>query len=403
MRRAVGFLARWLGRGSLLAAWLGMLAWLVGHAAGDRTLLLQYLNWVPTLAVIFGASALLIFAGVFFRAARRSAWSLDAQAEPPPDPATWKGPCRRALALTRLGWLALFMLVAWLVAVEWRIASAPRPGPASRPFTLRTVFWNQSKDLAPDASRWVSLVAAQDPDLVMLTDPPGAAVAGYPALIDAMRPAPGAPMHSLSFLGFSVISRVPILAWGGSSLGLKSSLGFDPRHWVTPKELWRDVPDPGRAMWLTLETTPILGKPITVWILDLPSDLGYPREQMMRDAAAAIAAFRGPMWVFDSRGAMTPSGSSTFPPADMMVGDFNTPRGARSLRHLTAMNGRSLEHGFDIAGRGHAASFPGRWLPLELWHIDHGFVSPEIVTTRYTLVHTGISTHALQAMDVRAR
>ncbi len=47
-------------------------------------------------------------------------------------------------------------------------------------------------------------------------------------------------------------------------------------------------------MWLTLETTPILGKPITVWILDLPSDLGYPREQMMRDAAAAIAASAGP-------------------------------------------------------------------------------------------------------------
>jgi hypothetical protein len=403
MRRAVGFLARWVGRGALALASLGLLGWLVGQLAGDRTLFTQYLFWVPTLGVILGASALLVLAGLCFRAARRAAWSLDARAEPPPDPASWRGPCRAALALTRLGWLAVFALIAWLIAIEWRIAGDARPAPGPRGQTLRTVFWNQSRDLAPDPARWTRLVLAQDPDLVLLTDPPGLAVADYPALLDALRPAPDARMHSLSFLGFAVISRDPILAWGGTSLGLKSELGFDPRHWVTPRELWRDVPDPGRAMWLTLDTTQRLGRPITLWLLDLPSDLGYPRELMLRDAAAAIAAFRGPMWVFDARGMITVSGTSPFPPADVLAGDLNTPCDSRSLRHLTTMNARALTHAFDHAGRGHAASFPGRWLPLELWHIDHGFVGPDLVATRYALVHTGISTHALQAMDVRSR
>ncbi|QYU67078.1 hypothetical protein J4558_19280 [Leptolyngbya sp. 15MV] len=102
------------------------------------------------------------------------------------------------------------------------------------------------------------------------------------------------------------------------------------------------------------------------------------------------------------------------------MGDFNIPRGARSLRHLT----QGLTHAFDAAGLGYVATFPRRqasapgaegspvarlWISwayrtgLPLLHIDHAFVARWLRVRRYEAPDGGAGSHHWQLVELEAR
>jgi endonuclease/exonuclease/phosphatase family metal-dependent hydrolase len=82
-----------------------------------------------------------------------------------------------------------------------------------------------------------------------------------------------------------------------------------------------------------------------------------------------------------------------FPPADLIMGDFNIPRGSASLRQAA----QGYPHAHTQAGHGHAGTYP-RHRPLV--HIDHMFIGPALRARRYQVVDGGVGSHRMQVLDV---
>ena len=82
-----------------------------------------------------------------------------------------------------------------------------------------------------------------------------------------------------------------------------------------------------------------------------------------------------------------------FPAPDIVVGDFNIPRSAGSLKAL----GRGYPSAFDQAGRGYMASYP-RVRPI--FHIDQTFVAPGLRVFDYRLPDIGAGAHRAQVVDI---
>jgi endonuclease/exonuclease/phosphatase (EEP) superfamily protein YafD len=85
-----------------------------------------------------------------------------------------------------------------------------------------------------------------------------------------------------------------------------------------------------------------------------------------------------------------------FPAPDLIVGDFNIPRGSRSLRRLTL----GYPHAHSQAGHGHAGTYPRH---RQLVHIDHMFVGPRLRAARYETVDPGVGSHRMQVVEVVVR
>jgi len=150
-------------------------------------------------------------------------------------------------------------------------------------------------------------------------------------------------------------------------------------------------------------------EPLVVWVVDLPSEPTLSRQETVR--AAIDAARRGPpkartpedgRWVWSNE-------TSGLDSPDLIIGDFNTPRGSSSLARFdgVAPSGRYLE-GFDAAGWGRARS----WIPthpnplvvalntLGDWHIDLAFLDARHAFAGYALVDLGPSSHRAQVADL---
>jgi hypothetical protein len=123
-----------------------------------------------------------------------------------------------------------------------------------------------------------------------------------------------------------------------------------------------------------LGTEAALGRPLDLLLVDLPSS---PRMRRMAIAERVRAAMDG-------------AGAEY----DLVVGDFNIPRGSRSIRHMFP----SHRHAFDVAGCGYGASFRrGDWL---LYHLDHVLLAPTVRAMRYRLVDPGLGRHMMQVVDL---
>lgn len=77
----------------------------------------------------------------------------------------------------------------------------------------------------------------------------------------------------------------------------------------------------------------------------------------------------------------------------LVVGDFNTPRDARSFEPLRA----HLRHAYEIAGRGWPYTWP---LPFPVYSLDHAWVSGDITVHRYRLRTAPISDHRRQVLTI---
>lgn len=358
LRRRVATASHWL---SILVI-IGLLLIGLGKVLTDRFHWSQYLFWIPTLPACVVACVGLLVSWAFVRPRYRGKWT------------------RRA------GWLLVTLILLGSIFVEWGGGTAPMAAPREQ--RLRVVFWNFGVSSEPG---WESPAIAQDPDLIVVR----AGTCTQPA---GVRERMGMNAMFCWEEGFMVTSKVPILAYGSGSLNIDQGLGLDPRE----SDLVRTGRDPGRAMWLLLETRERLGMNVVVWLVDLPSDLSIWRAAAMEQAFVAMAQGPAKRWVpndtKDGTGdwreasqAEVPGNAFQLP--HLIVGDFNTPHDAHSISILS----QGYPSAYSQAGLGYAATFPRAW---PLWQLDQAFIAPPLRACAHDIVNTPEGSHRMLVFDV---
>lgn len=335
--------------------------WGVGRLFTDASHATQFLFWIPTPTVLaFGAAALV--------AAR---WL----SPPCPD---GRQAHRRAQRVASLALLAVLVHAV----VEGRLLAAG-PAPASSDRTLRVAYWNPSWGTTPGLAE---VVRRSDADVFVVGDQPS------DVPWERVRDAMGGSRSALWAMNSVVLSRHPIRRWGATSLEIE---GVREQHRTNPDGTPRVTRQRGRAIWFELDTADAAGRPVVIWSIDMPSDPLLDRGYAGRQAARAVREWRGPTLVRSPEGRDVPEiePREGFPRPDLIVGDFNTHRGAASLRELTS----GTRDAFRLAGRGLMGTFP-RVLPL--WHVDLAFVGPDVRVRSYRLLDPGEGRHRMQIVDL---
>lgn len=357
--RAFASAAAWLGVGCACAV---LALWAVGRVCGDRWLLTQYLHWMPTILVIAAAITGLVISRL---ATRRAS----------PTRRDEKGSIRR----WRLAaWAGIIGATLHVALVEWRWFERGDPG-VPREERLRVVFWNCSQR----TPNFEPAIIAQQPDIAVML--PGSGVT-----FGRLQQAFGADADFV-YHGFAVMSTYKIKRWAMIGLKIAPGKGLDPR---LENFKARHV-DPGKAMFLQIETKEKLGKDLIVWLVDLPSDLSLSRSDIAKEARRAIDDFiegRAERWL-QSNWARTDGENAAYAKPDLILGDLNTPRGSPSLKTLTS----GLRNAYDLAGGGYAATYPRAW---PLWHLDQAYAAPTVHVAGYEIIDPGAGTHRMQRIDI---
>ena len=307
-----------------------VLAWVVGHTLTDRYVVTQYLWWVPTVVVL-----VLAWPMVFV------AWSLEKVAS------------RLAgFQLRPLVTAALFVITVVACFRSWHVHRYLMPAGSG---DLRVVYWNLAVD--PGAEHAAAAVLAEEPDLAVVANPRwGGQRNELLESLASLGPidADPAAVHVLFRDEIAIATRGRLTRFGQVSFEMGSSEPED------------------RGVVVFVEVTGLAGEPTTVWVVDLPSRVSLHRAAVTARAREAIEGWTGPEFVADDLGrweATDPSGP--FPPADLIVGDFNTPRGSGSLSALTG----GLVESHAAAGRGLGDTWPREFaiLPIDLLFADAGY------------------------------
>lgn len=144
----------------------------------------------------------------------------------------------------------------------------------------------------------------------------------------------------------------------------------------------------GYILPVTIDTTAELGRPITIWYIDLPSDPFVFRRDIVEFARAKCER-----WVKE----INPrTGTPLLPPPDVIIGDTNIPRGSWSLGQFWS----GMHHAYDDAGWGLSATWP-RAFPL--MHIDHTLLSPWLKATGYKVGEPPVTDHWFQIVDIEKK
>lgn len=331
-----------------------------GKLLSDRFHFSQYLFWIPTLPSCVLASAALATSWAFIRPRYRGKW------------------------VRRLGWLLVVTTLLASMYFEWGGGQATPVPPREQ--RLRVIFWNFNASGEPG---WESPALEQDPDIVIVR----AGVCTQPA---GVRERMGPNAHFCWDEGFMVTSKVPIKAWGSGPLNVDQGLGLDPRE----ADLVRAGRDPGRAMWLLMDTKECLGLDAVIWLVDLPSDLSLWRASVMEQAFVTMVEGPSQKRVPDNsrKGEWREANEQEVPTSafrlpSLIVGDFNTPHHAHSLSILT----QGLDSVYDQVGMGYAATFPRSW---PLWQLDQAFIAPPLRACSHDVVDVPTGSHRMLVFDI---
>lgn len=362
-RRALSHLARLLALSGILLT----LAWGAGRWFNDDHLWSQYLFWLPTGLVAALAWLTLLLSALCSKLSLRMGGVK----------------LRPFLALGAL------ITTAWMIH-DWRPLNAPKRLAPRRESDVRVTYWNLS----------VERHATGAPDAILKTKPDIAIVANIrndehrqPILeaLASLKPESSDGVHFRHWGAVTIGSRFPILRRGMAR----------PRRVTTLLNDWRSEHDTGRITFTEFDTGGELTDDVfVVWVVDLPSDPTMPRSEVMDAAARAVAQFEGPAYTPDALGrwlpAPLPEGALGFPEPDLIIGDFNTPRGSRSLRLLVGDARSAHAQG----GLGPAGTWT-RTLPL--WAIDQAFTGDRVRAVRTTVVDPGMSEHRMLVVDLQPR
>lgn len=372
-RRALAVALISCERLAAVAAALAVVFRIAGVLLSDRWHWSQYLAWIP------GWLLLLTAAGA------TATWSIIRHFR------------RRPLRFGRievLSWATCATFVLYSTLVEWRWYRVLLPT-RSDPNAVRVLAWNPAW---AQMSAFHERVLEQEPDIAMFANP------NQTAEWTSLRKGMGEKTYALRQGTLVVVSRFPIRHFGWTSLGIAPEPDR-PSWWPVPKGSYRG----GEALFMLVDA-PGFENGLVVWFVDLPSDAWIARRRMFTEAAANIAAFRGPVLRRDDNGLDVPDNTlkwgqmppggwkgdepvSGFPPPDLVVGDFNTPRGNRSAQLLAP----DLTHAYDHAGMGPLGTFP-RGLPI--LHIDQSLVARRVRVLDYDTADLGAARHTAQVIDI---
>ncbi len=378
---------------SILCTWPALAvtaAWLCALVLTDRFHALQYLWWAPAVVMAPALLLLLLCAAVLARAAGRAAGQ-----------AGGRGVAGGLHAKARgAAWVVLACAVA-LCVWEARLLRLPR-SEAATPGSVRIMAWNPSVSFMDD---FHERLLALRPDVVAIANNP--ARAQWTVMREEMGPASDA----VRFRRLTILARYPVVRWGGTSLGVTGARPIVHR-WPNGEE---KVVDDGHALFAELDTTPLLGRNIIVWAVDLPSDPALHRMKVMREAAEALATFSGPVYRRTADGLDQPEdpdlaraewGGTGFPTPDFILGDFNTPRGSASLSLLLrrCLGGESAGGGYvnahEQAGRGLSGTWPREY---PLFAIDNLFIGGSWRAKTMQTPDPGAGVHSPVVADVVLR
>jgi hypothetical protein len=354
---------------SLVLGVLILGAWMVGTLCSDRWYWSQWLEWIPTSLALLASAPFLVLAGLLHPRGERA--------------------CRptRARVLASMAW---GLVCVYMLLIDWRLPNFFKRREMPGPSGTRVLFWNAA---AEDEPGWSRAALGENADVILLVS------LRNEGELARISKAMGESGSVIAAGRFNVLSRRRVERYALISLDIAPGGGLDPRQ-RTGTRPWTD---PGHAMFFELAAD-AQRPPMCVWILDLPSDLSLARHDVTAQAARAIRGFKGPAlrpddagrWIPDERPAL-----EGFPTPDLIVGDFNIPRGSRSLDAITG--GRP--NAFDQSGYGPAASWPCKWprTSRRIWpilHLDQMFAGPSLRAESYTLIDPGSGTHRMQRADV---
>jgi hypothetical protein len=145
--------------------------------------------------------------------------------------------------------------------------------------------------------------------------------------------------------------------------------------------------------------------PFVAWFVDLPSNPTAWKMESMREVRREIDAWKCTGWamgrhVWEQR----TFENESFPTPDLIIGDFNTPRGSASIDQIAP----GYADAFKAAGYGRGRSFvikDGSWSENLMFrvldmHIDLAMTRPGIRVERYELIGEPIADHAMQVIDL---
>ena len=369
--------ARWTRRvlWPTLSRWLALLGlviaggFVVGRVLTDTRHWSQYLYWIPVLWVLiscwglWGLSALLGWRGL----------------RP-------KGNFVRALLVLMCLGMTLFALVfVWRVQrpVLRLVSSGPEPD-------LRVVHWNIAAD-SFDVGTAAGVILDQDPDIALIAN------ARWDGQRSALLEALGELIPDSDETGprlagsLLIASKYPVTHWG--------VVWLDPS--ANPEANTRSTGDRGWVVLLGIDV-PDRDAPLVVWVVDLPSEpTQWRQETMDRAIRAGTRADVRVRTVEDA-----PVVDLSVP--DLIVGDFNTPRGSDSLARFDGLSGGGYVDAFERAGWGRGRS----WVPvtgnplargavaLGDWHIDLALVGEGLRATGYGLFGPAPSDHRAQRIEL---
>lgn len=374
---------------SHLCAWVALflcVLWGIGQFAGDRTHFTQYLYWLPTYAVLAGAFLALqaswVLAVFIGKQARGKSTHNKATATP-----------RYVGSTARRVLLVIMCIVTCALVYEWKLWRGIGGGRESVvPRSERVLGELRVLHVNPSVAffdEFATSVAKYSPDIVCITNRPGNTD------WDTLRATVGGAGSMARFLHLTVVSKYPIVRWGGTKLGVQ---GARQRVFVWYKggEISQDQ---GEGLFVELDSLQELGFNMVVWMLDMPSDPQLARRDLFAQANETIQTFRGPIFARNKQLLDVEEAPGSFPPGfphpDLIVGDLNTPRGSWSMTQVA----RGLAHAHDIAGSGPAFTWTTRvpWIA-----IDQAFVSPRFEVRTYSTHDLGGGMHMAQVMDLNA-
>ncbi|MGD9690195.1 MAG: endonuclease/exonuclease/phosphatase family protein [Phycisphaerales bacterium] len=381
MRRFARVLA-WL---MLMAGAVPVGVYALGRALTDRLSWSQFLFWIPASLLVGAAAVLISLAWGLSRVRRRDR----------------HGALGRSRLLGRcVAWCALAAGLAgvhatWQARVHRWVLPGPEVGVGP---TLRVVHWTaMAPDVAPRDTTLPGLIEQFEPDLMLLT------MALAPHQYDGLVSRLPEEFDSAHAGLFTVASRLPILSRRVFNLGLAENdrpalppgAAIDPRqpapvpdesrHWIEyfynqvrgplglPRRYFRNA-DPGWLLVLTLDGTQRFGRPVTVYFYDLPSDPLRSKAELAERVTRVVGELER---------------AGDLPPPDLIVGDFNIPRGSASLGRMT----RGYASAHDDAGIGPCSTWP-RARPI--LHLDHLLRSPAWRARKYQVFDPGSGDHLAQ-------
>lgn len=356
-----------LARLSAMGGLLALALWGMGRWFNDDHLWSQVLFWVPTGLVAAFMWLMLVVSAACSRVSLRMGGVK----------------LRPFLAVSAL------IVTGWMV-VSWRPLNVLNVMGSGSDDGVRVAYWNIS----------VERNAAGAGEAILEPEPDIAIVANIrhdehrqPMLtaLGTLTPESSERVHFRHAGTLTVSGRFPIKRWGAAR----------PQRVTTLLTDWRSEWDTGRITFIEFDTGGALTDDVfVVWVVDLPSDPTMPRAEVMRAAAGALATYEGPATAPDNLGrwvsAPLPEGERGFPEPDLIIGDFNTPRGSRSLR--TLVGEASSTHTQAGLGPG------GTWMRgLPLWAIDQAYTGERVRAVRTRVVDPGMSEHRMLVVDLERR